>query len=496
MGSMGNSLCRPQGKPSVDRLTTISRSIQENTQILTDKLHTQGLNAPSYEPHGLADFPLKESDDETLRARQQILSLTKELRDLVLGPREALKLMALDVVNYIPLHAIYTFKIAEAVPRQGSISYDNLTREVHRVSGFNIPASELRRLLRLAMANNLFCEPELGHVAHNRTSLVMLEDETLASWVGLYTVDLFLPVGNTVAAMQKWPGSQDLTETAVNISYGHNNTFFNHVQTDTTRAKRYDLAMRAHGSREGFDVSHTVQSYPWAKLGNATVVDVRSAAAAAAKAPLLPPPLLLLQRFVEVMGGNEGYVSMAIAESFPNLRFEVQDLPGMRTEATIGKVPPHLVDRVKLTTHDFFNDQPTVAGAYLFRHIFHAFPDRDVVRALRALIPAMRHGSRVILNDVVLPAPGAVSLTEEKTFRLLDVLMKTVCNGREREICDWKLLFEEADTRFVWQGAWKSSGNLWFVEAQWHDKTEVNGDNARPLPSVPAQGKMWTASAK
>ncbi|OAA51549.1 O-methyltransferase, family 2 [Metarhizium rileyi] len=446
---MGISLTNPEGQPSVDRLTTISRGIQENTRILTDKLHTQGLGAPSYEPHGLADFPLKESDAETLMARQQVLSLTKELRDLVLGPREALKLMALDVVNYIPLHAIYTFKIAEAVPEEGHISYDDLTGEVQRVSGFMIPASELRRLLRLAMANNLFCEPELGHVAHNRTSLVMLEDENLASWVGLYTVDLFLPVGNTVAAMQKWPGSQDLTETAVNISYGHKNSFFKHVQTDTVRAKRYDLAMRAHGSREGFDVSHTVQSYPWAKLGNATVVD---------------------------MGGNEGYVSLAIAESFPNLSFEVQDLAGMQSESTIGSVPSHLARRVRFATHDFFHEQPTVAGAYFFRHIFHAFPDRDVVRVLRALVPAMRHGSRVIVNDVVLPAPGAVSLAEEKTFRLLDVLMKTVCNGREREVDDWKVLFEEADARFVWQGAWKSSGNLWFVEAKWQDQAEMKGE--------------------
>lgn len=111
------------------------------------------------------------------------------------------------------MHAIYTFKIAEAVPPTGSISYEDLTRQVHEISGYEIPASELRRVLRLAMANNLFCEPELGHVAHNCTSLIMLEDEALASWVGLYTVDLFLPVGNTVTAMQKWPGSEDLTET-------------------------------------------------------------------------------------------------------------------------------------------------------------------------------------------------------------------------------------------------------------------------------------------
>lgn len=148
----------------------------------------------------------------------------------------------------------------------------------------------------------------------------------------------------------------------------------------------------------------------------------------------------------------------------------------MRTELTNGKVPPHLANRVALTTHDLFEEQPVVAGAYFFRHIFHAFPDKDVVRALRALIPAMRTGARVIINDVVLPAPGAVSATEEKTFRLLDVLMKTVCNGREREINDWKVVFEEADERFVWHGAWKSSGNLWFVEAVWDETQKTNGN--------------------
>ncbi|QPH10860.1 hypothetical protein C2857_002365 [Epichloe festucae Fl1] len=455
MGSMGNLLVKSEATPSADRLTRISRQIGENTQILTEGLHARGLSAPSYEAEGPPDFPLTGSDAKTLKARQQVLSLTKELRDLVLGPREALKLMALDIVNYVPLHAIYTFRIAEAVPQTGSISYEDLARQVLKVSGYKIPASELRRVLRLAMANNLFCEPELGHVAHNCTSLVMLEDEALASWVGLYTVDLFLPVGNTVTAMQKWPGSEDLTETAVNISYSHRDTFFHHTQSDATRAKRYDLAMRAHGSREGFDVVHTVESYPWAKLASATVVD---------------------------MGGNEGHVSMAIAEEFPSLSFEVQDLPGMRCEKTLGEVPAHLANRVKLTTHDFFDEQTTVAGAYFFRHIFHAFPDKVVVRILKKLVPALRQGARVIINDVVLPAPGSVSLMEERTFRLLDVLMKTVCNGREREVGDWKTLFEEADARFAWQGAWKSSGNLWFVEAVWDDD---GGEKMAPWPLNP-----------
>jgi hypothetical protein len=113
MGSMGNLLVKSEATPSADRLTRISRQIGENTQILTEGLHARGLSAPSYEAEGPPDFPLTGSDAKTLKARQQVLSLTKELRDLVLGPREALKLMALDVscapLKHIYIHAcIYT----------------------------------------------------------------------------------------------------------------------------------------------------------------------------------------------------------------------------------------------------------------------------------------------------------------------------------------------------------------------------------------------------
>ncbi|KAG5979524.1 hypothetical protein E4U43_006873 [Claviceps pusilla] len=176
------------------------------------------------------------------------------------------------------------------------------------------------------------------------------------------------------------------------------------------------------------------------------------------------------------MGGNQGYVSVALAEQFPLLSFQVQDLPGTRSDETLpardaaqysSQVPAHLVDRVKLTTHDFFDEQTAVADAYLLRHVLHAFPDKAVVRILRQLIPALRPGSRIIIHDAVLPPAGSVSPTEERTSRLLDVLMKTVCNGREREVQDWKAVLETADARFAWQGAWKSSGHLWFMEAVW-----------------------------
>lgn len=79
----------------------------------------------------------------------------------------------------------------------------------------------------------------------------------------------------------------------------------------------------------------------------------------------------------------------------------------------------------------------------------------------------MRPGARVIINDYVLPEPRTLDFAEEKAVRTMDVLMKTACNARERELDDWKNLFQQADSRFKWQKAWKSSGRLWFLEVVW-----------------------------
>jgi hypothetical protein len=60
-----------------------------------------------------------------------------------------------------------------------------------------------------------------------------------------------------------------------------------------------------------------------------------------------------------------------------------------------------------------------------------------------------------------------VGFIEERSTRMMDVLMQTVCNAREREVDDWKRLLEQADAGFEWNGAWKSSGRMWFIEARW-----------------------------
>ena len=164
---------------------------------------------------------------------------------------------------------MYEFKVAEAVPLSSSISYQELADKV------DVPMLNLRRLIRHAMTNHIFHEPEKGYVAHTRTSRLLLENPPLNAWVGFMTNDLWIPIANVVNAMKKWPGSGESNETGVNLTYNEDLAWFDWLQQDPDFAKRYNLAMEAHGGGEGFALSHTVDGYPWGDLGEATVVDVR-----------------------------------------------------------------------------------------------------------------------------------------------------------------------------------------------------------------------------
>lgn len=119
------------------------------------------------------------------------------------------------------------------------------------------------------------------------------------------------------------------------------------------------------------------------------------------------------------MGGNQGYVSLAIAEKYPKLKFIVQDTAGMRTPETIATLPENLRDRVSLTTHDFFTPQTVEAEVYFFRWIFHGFSEKYSIKILQALVPALKKGARIVINDGTLPEPGTAGYVEEKSMRYI-----------------------------------------------------------------------------
>lgn len=116
------------------------------------------------------------------------------------------------------------------------------------------------------------------------------------------------------------------------------------------------------------------------------------------------------------MGGSTGHACIAIAEEAPDATFIVQDLAGV-IEQGRRSLPDTLKSRITFEEHDFFAPQPLSADIYLLRFILHDHPDSVAVNIVKSLVPAMRNGSRLLINDGVLPEPNTLPKGEERIAR-------------------------------------------------------------------------------
>ena len=135
------------------------------------------------------------------------------------------------------------------------------------------------------------------------------------------------------------------------------------------RAATMAFAMEALAGM--FADSLQLSCYDRASLGKATIVDV---------------------------GGGKGFAGRVLSYHFPELRFIVQDLEDT-VKAGQAQLPAELKDKISFQVHDFFTSQTEVAECYYFRAIMHDWSDKYCIEILRALIPALRKGSRVVVHD-------------------------------------------------------------------------------------------------
>ncbi len=108
---------------------------------------------------------------------------------------------------------------------------------------------------------------------------------------------------------------------------------------------------------------------------------------------------------------------MAIAKAHPSLTCIIQDLPAMVTPDVEASIPSELKCRVSFKAHDFFTPQTTQADVYFFRWVMHNWSDKYVLQILRNLIPALKPGSRVLVNEGMLPEQGSVGGFQMKSAR-------------------------------------------------------------------------------
>ncbi|KAL9023044.1 MAG: hypothetical protein Q9180_008420, partial [Flavoplaca navasiana] len=135
------------------------------------------------------------------------------------------------------------------------------------------------------------------------------------------------------------------------------------------RAMVFAGAMTWHALLPGFSPQYLASHFPWGSSGDElTVVDV---------------------------GGGLGHVSQALVAHNPDSRCIVQDCPEVISQAQEQDLPPGIRERIDFQAHDFFHEQPVKgADVFLLRLVLHDWSDKYAVRIIRALIPALKPGSK------------------------------------------------------------------------------------------------------
>lgn len=322
---------------------------------------------------------------------------------------------------------VLTRKIAKLVPLEGSITIEELATKT------TLDSINLARVLRHAMSHQVFREPSPRVIAHTACSRLLATDSELQAWVGFNTEDIFPASPRVVEALERFPEANSLTRTGFNFAEGTVDVepMFVTLGRDATRARRMGQAMSSLTASDGYELAYTV------KATDFSAEDARGG--------------LIID-----LGGSHGFLCAELSRSYRNLRFVVQDLPKTIASAPSPIVPedPQASSRIQFEVHDFFTEQPAHhcdADVFFFRWIMHNQPTPYAVRILKNLVPVLKPGARVIINDYCLRGAGDEHPWEERMMRGMDLVMMTLLNAQEREEREFAELFRMADSRFVFK---------------------------------------------
>ncbi|CAG8953114.1 hypothetical protein HYFRA_00003311 [Hymenoscyphus fraxineus] len=362
------------------RVAVLAASIQKETNTLEDYLQSQGLPQPDFSLDSPLKLPLPQSIAISV---QTALEAADELHSLLLGPLGFILHQVDATHNIIGLHAVSRFEISKRFPVGQEISFSEVAAKC------GVDADDMCRILRHAVTNHIFTEPREGFIAHTAVSKALAEVPMLHEWVTMACEDMWPPTTRLVDAMNKWPGSGEPRQTAYNLASRAEGSFFEELERSSERSERFSKAMSLFKIMPGFEPSLVADSKLW-KGVSGTVVDV---------------------------GGANGALACELAKKYPAVQIIVQDLPSVIENTQQFPVYPH-TDKVTFQAHDFFSEQP-IRGAdvYIFRMIFHDWSEKFCKRILQQLIPALKIGARILINDFCIPERGATSMYQERVAR-------------------------------------------------------------------------------
>lgn len=174
------------------------------------------------------------------------------------------------------------------------------------------------------------------------------------------------------------------------MSHNTDENPFDIIKKEPKRQEQFVNAMSYSHLHPSYNVQYLVDNFAFGSLGAGTVVDV---------------------------GGSHGQVSIEIVRKYPKIKCIVQDLP----DTIVGlesRVPDSLKGSISGMKHDFLTPQPVHgADVYLFRWILHDWSDKYCIKILQCLIPALKNGAQIVINDICIPPPGQLGIAADRNLR-------------------------------------------------------------------------------
>ncbi|KAM0513032.1 hypothetical protein ACHAPE_008238 [Trichoderma viride] len=420
--------------PQEPRMGVLAEIIRAETEKLEAYLKEHGITQPSFHVDAPLDFP--HLPDEIQESRQKIIFATNELANLVRGPRES-------YLDSLSLQLINSYQLAKLVPLNAPISLKELQSKTTLEPIF------LARTLRYAMTNYMFYEPSPGYIAHTANSRVLAQDSSLQAWVGFNSDSCFPAAAKVPDALKGHPEAVEPTHAGFNYAFDTigKEPMYATLAKKPIESDRFARAMVSFTHGEGYEVSHLVDNYDFSD------VDARGGT------------------FVDI-GGSHGFVSEALAKRWKNINFIVQDRQEMVDSAPKPvSEDSSVAERLSFQVHDFFKEQPAKgADVYYFRWILHNYSTPYAVKILKSLIPALKPGSRIVINDYCIREPGSETLWDDKLLRSLDMIMGVLFNSQERDEQEFRDLFKAADPRFHFKGVLRVENcKMSVIEAVWDE---------------------------
>lgn len=252
-----------------------------------------------------------------------------------------------------------------------------------------ISEPDIRRIVRGALTNHVFQEKEPGKVSHTAASRFLAANRVARQWVEMYAEEILPAATRMVDAMERWPKSGEPNHVGYSLANGTSEHCFDYMARDPARAERFSDAMTLFSSGPGYGPDALLDYFSTNRLMEGTLVDI---------------------------GGSHGAYSIPLVRKFPNLRGIVQDRPEV-VDLGSKNVPDDIADRFEYMSHDFFDDQCVKADVYLLRWVLHDWSDQYCVKILRALIPALRPRSRILIHEWIMPEPHCSSPHEQVSMR-------------------------------------------------------------------------------